>query len=64
MIEPFLDDVGRVLAPDGRVLLLVSSLTDIDVVRERAAAVGFDATSVAEDSFPFEKLVILRLDRQ
>lgn len=64
VIEPFLDDVGRVLTPTGRVLLLVSSLTDIDVVRERAAAVGFDATSVAEDSFPFEKLVILRLDRQ
>lgn len=62
VIEPFLADVGRVLAPSGRVLLLVSSLSDIDVVRERAASAGFEATAVAEDSFPFETLVILRLD--
>jgi len=32
LIEPFLDDVGRVLAPDGVVLLLVSSLTGYDEV--------------------------------
>lgn len=63
VIEPFLAGVGRVLAPDGRVLLLASTLSDLDAVRDRAADAGFTAETVAEDSFPFEKLVVCRLTR-
>ncbi len=59
-IDPFLDDVGRVLAPGGAAYLLVSSLTDPDAVRERAAAAGLDATEVARESYPFERLLVLR----
>jgi release factor glutamine methyltransferase len=63
VVDPFLDSVGRVLAPDGRVLLLVSSLTDIKAVSERARtnglAVGPDP--VREESFPFERLVVLEI---
>ncbi|PSP52842.1 methyltransferase [Halobacteriales archaeon QH_7_68_42] len=43
VVEPFLDDVGRVLAPGGRVYLLVSTMTGPDEVREYAAARGLDA---------------------
>jgi release factor glutamine methyltransferase len=64
VIEPFLADVGRVLAPEGRVLMLVSSLSDFDTVVERANEAGFTATTVDEDSFPFETLSVLRLDRE
>jgi release factor glutamine methyltransferase len=64
VIEPFLAGVGRVLAPDGRVVLLVSSLSGIDTVVERANEAGFTTTTVAEESFPFETLAILRLDPQ
>jgi release factor glutamine methyltransferase len=64
VIEPFLAGVGRVLAPEGRVLLLVSSLSDIDIVVERANEAGFASMTVAEESFPFETLSILRLDRE
>ncbi|WP_122089983.1 HemK2/MTQ2 family protein methyltransferase [Halalkalicoccus subterraneus] len=63
VIEPFLDEVGRVLAPSGIVLLLVSSLTDFDAVVAYANDRGFEASVVAEKSFPFEVLSILRLER-
>lgn len=61
VVDPFLDSVRRVLAPDGRVLLLVSTLTDINAVSERAAANGLGAEEVASESFPFERLVVLEL---
>lgn len=63
VVEPFLRSVGRVLAPGGVVLLLVSSLTDIEAVEQLAADEGFDAESVAESSFPGERLVVLALRR-
>ncbi|GAA0529660.1 HemK2/MTQ2 family protein methyltransferase [Halorubrum ejinorense] len=63
LIDPFLDDVGRVLAPDGVVLLLVSSLTGYDEVLELVADAGFAAEPVVEESFPFETLTVLALRR-
>mgnify|MGYP000035349623 CR=1 FL=1 len=60
-IDPFLADVGRVLRDGGRAFLLVSSLTGIEVVREYAGEQGLDSSIVAEESFPFERLVVLRL---
>jgi release factor glutamine methyltransferase len=53
--------VGRVLAPDGTVLLLVSSLTGIDAVRSTAADNGLEAREVTEENVPFERLVVLAL---
>ncbi|WP_434521427.1 HemK2/MTQ2 family protein methyltransferase [Halorubrum sp. AS12] len=64
LIEPFLADVGRVLAPDGVVLLLVSSLTGYDEVLELVEDVGFAAEPVVEESFPFETLTVLALRRE
>ena len=63
VIDPFLADVGRVLAPDGRVYLLVSSLTGVDDVVEEAGEHGFSAVAVADESFPFETLTVLELLR-
>jgi release factor glutamine methyltransferase len=63
VIEPFLDDVGRVLAPGGTVLLLVSTLSDLDAVKSYAADRGLAGPVIAEDSFPFERLVVLELGR-
>lgn len=62
VVDPFLDDVGGVLAPGGHALLLVSTLTGLDAVEARAAANGLDADAVREESFPYERLVVLRLD--
>ncbi|NUC71437.1 methyltransferase [Haloterrigena sp. SYSU A558-1] len=63
VIDPFLADVGRALAPDGSVYLLVSSLTGVDEVVEEAGAHGFSAAAVADESFPFETLTVLELFR-
>lgn len=61
VVDPFLDNASRVLAPDGVVLLLVSSLTGVDEVVERAGENGFSAVAVADESFPFETLTVLEL---
>ncbi|WP_049947935.1 HemK2/MTQ2 family protein methyltransferase [Candidatus Halobonum tyrrellensis] len=61
LIEPFLDDAARPLRPDGLVLLLVSSLTGFPEVVEYAVSQGFDAETVAEESYPYETLSVLAL---
>lgn len=63
VIEPFLDTVGRVLAPGGRVLLLVSSLTGYETVLDYANERGFDAEKAVEESYPFETLTVVELTR-
>lgn len=63
VIDRFLADVGRVLAPGGVVLLLVSSLTGVEEVVERAGSQGFSAVAVTDESFPFETLTVLELVR-
>lgn len=63
VVDPFLDSVGRVVAPDGEVLLLVSTLTGLEAVTERARDRGFTVETLAEESYPFERLVVLRLAR-
>ncbi len=65
VLRRLLADVGRVLRPDGRVYVLVSSLMDVERVRETAGERGFTATEIArDDRFPFEVLSVLRLDRE
>jgi release factor glutamine methyltransferase len=61
VVDPFVDAVGRVLAPDGCALVLVSTLTGVDGVAERAVAAGFSVAAVAEQSQPFETLTVLKL---
>ena len=63
-LNPFVDDVGRVLADGGRVLLLVSSLTGFEEVVARVEARGFDHETVVQESYPFETLSVLRLTRE
>lgn len=63
VIERFVDDVGRVLAPDGVVYLVVSSLTGVEAVVERAADRGFSAAALEDASFPGETLTVLKLWR-
>ena len=64
VIDRLIPDLDRVLVEGGNAYLLVSSLMDIDAVRETIRANGFVATECdRDDSFPFEVLVVLRLDR-
>nr|WP_193570106.1 HemK2/MTQ2 family protein methyltransferase [Halorussus sp. JP-T4] len=63
VVEPFLETVGRVLAPDGAVYLLVSSLTGVAEVVAMAETEGFSAVALRDESFPFETLTVLKLVR-
>ena len=63
LIAPFLDDVGRVLTAGGAVYLLVSSLTGYEIVVDLAEDAGFETEEVAQESYPFEVLSVLRLTR-
>ncbi|MDV2480532.1 methyltransferase [Methanoculleus sp. Wushi-C6] len=62
-IEKFAADVGRVLSPFGRVLLLVSSLTDPSAVRGLFARAGFVSFIVDEERLEGETLYVLRAMR-
>ena len=63
VVRPFLRDVGRVLRPRGRAYLLVSSLTGLEAVADIATGAGLRTREVAEESFPFERLVVLEITR-
>lgn len=64
VVEAFLDDVGRVLAPGGTVLLLVSSLADVGAVGAYAAERGLYARTAREERYPFERLAVLVITRE
>ncbi len=64
VVRPFLADVGRILRPTGRCYLLVSTLTDIEAVVELAETAGLAAEQIAEESFPFERLVVLKITQK
>jgi release factor glutamine methyltransferase len=61
MVDPFLAGVGRVLKPGGEALLLISTLTGPNDVQATAAANGLETSVIAEESHPFERLLVLRL---
>lgn len=64
MIRPLLETVGRVLHPDGRCYLLISTLTGREAVAELAATGGFETAVIASESHPFEELLVLELSRK
>ena len=61
VIERFAADVARVLAPGGRILLLVSSLTGPEETVGLFAGQGFSADVIREDAVEDEVLYVLRI---
>jgi release factor glutamine methyltransferase len=59
-ISRFLSGVGRVLAPSGRVLLLVSSLTGVREVCTLIAQAGFAPEVMMEEQVEGELLTVIR----
>ena len=64
LVDPFLDEVERVLAPGGRVFLLISSLTGIGDVQRYAHERGLAGEILADEAHPYERLVVIRFERQ
>ncbi len=60
VIDRFLSDVSRVLIPEGRAYLLVSSLTGIDPIKSTASDQGLIAQEIASVEYPDEVLVVLK----
>lgn len=60
VIMRFVNDVQRVLVPDGRVLTVISSLTDISAVKEIYEKKGFFVEEISKEKVPFEVLVVLK----
>jgi release factor glutamine methyltransferase len=56
--ERFLDDVGRVLDPEGRVLMVASSLSGVEEFENRD---DYRVERVASERYFFEDIVVLRL---
>lgn len=56
--ERFLDDVPRVLSPDGRVLLVASTASGVEEFEKRG---DYDVERVASERYFFEEIVVLRL---
>jgi len=56
--ERFLDDLPRVLSPDGRVLLVASTASGVEEFEDRD---GYTVERVASERYFFEEIVVLRL---
>ncbi len=63
VIARFADEVGRVLAPGGRILLLISSLTGYDEVAGLFTSAGYRVTLAAEEVVCDELLSVLCIRR-
>ncbi len=60
-IEHFAADVGRVLAPRGRILLLVSSLTGPEEVKDIFYRTGFSVFVIQQERIEAEVLYVFRI---
>ncbi|MFA5222022.1 MAG: HemK2/MTQ2 family protein methyltransferase [Methanoregula sp.] len=63
VIERFAAEAGRVLAPDGRILLLISSLTGLAEVCDLFLQHGFAADVASEQLVEDEMLYVLKIVR-
>jgi len=64
VIERFSEQVSRVLAPRGRILLLISSLTGLPEVRDLFFKAGFASEIILRKNVEGETLYVLKIVRQ
>jgi release factor glutamine methyltransferase len=64
VIERFARTVGNVLAPDGRILLLISSLTGLSEVQELFAGLGYSSVIAMQEIVEDEVLYVLKINRK
>ena len=61
-INPFLETLKEHLSREGRALLLISSLSGPEKVKEKAKKEGLKAEMVAKEKYFFEELIVLKLE--
>jgi release factor glutamine methyltransferase len=63
IIERFIVDAPEFLTVDGRILLVQSSLSDIDKTLKKLEEMSLKARVVAEVKFPFEEIALIEAKR-
>ncbi len=59
-LDRFLDEVKNYLKPRGEILVLISSITGLDEVKEKMEKLGFEADVIARKKVSFEELLVVR----
>jgi len=59
----FLGDVDRILAPGGRILTVISTLTGLEETRRAFEEHGFLVEELSSEKVPFERLIVLKCVR-
>ncbi len=63
VIERFVQDIERVLAPEGRILLCISSLTGIEAIQDLITQQGFHGRIVQSTVIEREEVLVVLLTR-
>ncbi len=59
-LDQFLSEVKDYLKPGGEILVLISSITGLDAVKEKMEKLGFSFEVVAKKKVSFEELMVIR----
>lgn len=59
-LDSFLDEVKDYLKPEGKVLIIISSITGLKAVREKMEELGFEVDIVERKKVSFEELMVVR----
>ncbi|MDD5473666.1 MAG: class I SAM-dependent methyltransferase [Candidatus Methanoperedens sp.] len=60
IIWRFLEDAGNHLAENGRILMLVSSLTGIEEIKSKMRAMNYAIEDLIQERFMFEQLTVIK----
>lgn len=60
ILDRFLEEVKDYLKPEGKVLILISSITGLKAVREKMEELGFEVDIVERKKVSFEELMVVR----
>lgn len=59
-LDRFLDEVRDYLKPEGKILVLISSITGLEAVKEKMMRRGFEVNVVRSKKVSFEELMVVR----
>lgn len=62
VINRFLDQAVEHLSLGGRVLITVSSLTDVNMVKNRLSSMGLSVEEVSSEKYFFERVIVLKAE--
>ncbi len=59
VIFRFLDQAGKNLSCDGKILMVASSLTGLDKIRSKMISLGYRVRDVRHEKYMYEQLIVL-----